>query len=235
MKFKTLSLVLLLTLPSGIVFAQTKPRTGTKPKAAPAVSSSGPTCAEKDEMIKQQAAQIEDLKQQLNTKKEGEEQQRQAAATAALSSSSLSIQAGVIMKSGQVNPVARATFYLLPKSATEIIMTRDNYNLWAGDLSRFGTRTPFEKWSLYEAGLYMTSSVAPNYARAAVEALSTNALQTMVTGFDGIGRFEKRFPAGEYYVFGVTKVGNSTAIWNVKVNVPAGDRSIILDNNNMAL
>jgi hypothetical protein len=122
----------------------------------------------------------------------------------------LSIEAGIIFDSGQVNPVARAGFYLLNADAEEVIHLKDI----TLDLN----------FPIFESG---------GVSRA-ITAIEPHIISLATTNFQGKALFQP-VKTGNYYLFGFTKAGKSAVVWNLQISIKSGTNSIILDNNNAAL
>lgn len=145
---------------------------------------------------------------------------------------SLDLEAGLIFNSGDVKPVGRATFYLIKADGKTVLLTQDHFNLYTQDTARFGLPKSFDKWSLYEAVLYMDGRIAPTFAAAAKKDLEAAAVSQSTTGFDGKATFSD-VPAGDYFVFGYYSFGKQTTYWNVPVTIKPGSNKLVLDNDNM--
>lgn len=144
----------------------------------------------------------------------------------------IDIEAGLVFNSGDVKPVGRATFYILREDGKKVLLTQEHFDAYSQDTSRFGLPKSFDKWSLYEAVLYMDGRIAPTFALAAKKALDTAAINQATTGFDGKASFSN-VPVGDYFLFGYYSFGKQTTYWNVPVSVKPGANKIILDNDNM--
>jgi hypothetical protein len=145
----------------------------------------------------------------------------------------VSIEAGLVYKSGDVKPVARNEFYLLDDDAERIL--RD------ANIERKGK---LRNRQLNNLDAYATAKVCVNmvtecpsltdswdFVQAATKALKPHIIKTITTGFDGKGRFES-IPAGNYYVMGIMLRERGFVSWNLKVEVKAEAQAIILDQNN---
>lgn len=150
--------------------------------------------------------------------------------------STVNIEAAIIYKSGDVKPVARTDFYLLPNSAESIIGTPELISLYKADAAktRMPTQEKIEARDLIGA-LTKYQIVYPNYAAAAKEALSkvTSSGYKITTDFTGKGSF-KNIPTGSYFLFGIAETQKSFAHWDMKVEVKGGEVNLALDQNNAA-
>ena len=108
----------------------------------------------------------------------------------------LDVEAGLVFKTGDTKPVARATFWLL-KTNPETLMVNDNLErIWKTDL-------PGGRGSLNfsSAKRLFGSPYAPQFTAAVRQALDGDQVAKMTTGFDGKGQFAP-VATGEYFLFG---------------------------------
>lgn len=145
----------------------------------------------------------------------------------------LSIEAGLVYKSGDVKPVARNQFYLLDGDAEQILKQ--------ANIERQGklgnpNLTNFDAYAAAEACINIGTE-CPSFdsswyfRKRATEVLKPHILQTITTGFDGKAKFES-VPAGDYYVMGVMTRDQGFVCWNLKVTLKPGMQTVILDQNN---
>jgi len=144
--------------------------------------------------------------------------------------STLSLQAGLVFRSGDVKPIARTTFYLLDDDLAKI-------------LREAGVQPPARSSSsgddpdrqlVFSFGLlsrYATSAEEQQFSRAAMDALRPHILQTVTTDFNGSVTFAP-VAAGTYYVMGLAQTPRGFAIWNLRVELQGGQSSVTLDQNN---
>jgi hypothetical protein len=149
--------------------------------------------------------------------------------------SSLSIEAGLIYKSGDVKPVARTTFYLLDKGLGEIL---SEAGLKASDSTRLNLPPDMASnspenlcfmWKLAASSTYDEKS--KSFMQRAEEAMKPHLIQTVMTDFSGKAQFAPVTP-GTYFVVGHYKPDRDSAAWSVKVELKSGQNSVTLDNNN---
>lgn len=146
-------------------------------------------------------------------------------------SSTLSIEAGLVFRSGDTKPVSRATFHLLDEDAAKI-------------LSVAGLKPDDEQLRISKdigQALIDTYAISARYGDtlekyrafypAATQALQPHILKTVTTDFSGKAAFEDVAP-GTYYVMGWSQTPRGYVIWNLKVEVRAGQNSLLLDQNN---
>lgn len=144
----------------------------------------------------------------------------------------IDLEAGLVFNSGDVKPVGRVTFYLFREDGKKVLLTQEHFDAYSQDTARFGLPNSFDKWSLYEAVLYMDGRVAPTFALAAKKAIDTAAINQATTGFDGKASFSD-VPVGDYFLFGYYSFGKQTTYWNIPLSVKQGTNKIVLDNDNM--
>jgi hypothetical protein len=130
----------------------------------------------------------------------------------------LSIEAGIIFDSGQVNPVARAGFFLLNADAEEVIQRSSNGQTALKDLTLDITFPGLKSGGVSRA----------------MTAIEPHIVSSTITNFQGKATFQP-VKTGNYYLFGFTKAGKSAVVWNLQISIKNGTNSIILDNNNAAL
>lgn len=155
----------------------------------------------------------------------------------AAKSGKLEIEAGLIFKSGDTKPVARATFRLLKKDALSLIRTEETYQAFLSEGStRISGYPTYESFNAETAMLWYGSRYSDKFTPIVNQNLDRESVGTMTTGFDGKGVFES-VPLGDYFLFGKYSWGDRSgneAAWNVPVTIKAGTNKLILDNNNTA-
>jgi hypothetical protein len=136
----------------------------------------------------------------------------------------LSLEAGLVFKSGDIRPVARTEFHLLDESLAKIL--RD-----AGVQPRAGDTDASDRGIIFSYGLARKYGAESNFPAGVQEAVNKHLVQTTTSGFDGKGKFNP-VPPGTYYVFAMTSTPKGFVIWNVKVELNSAEASITLDQNN---
>ena len=152
--------------------------------------------------------------------------------TSARRNSNLSIEAGLVFRSGDIKPVARTTFYLLDAHPGNILKEAGVKPSDTG--SGMDLEDP-DKLA-FSLGLAMRYAELPSerpFVSAAMEALKPHIIQTVTTDFGGKAQFSS-VPAGSYYLFGVAQTPQGMALWNMKVDLNAGQNAVTLDQNNAA-
>jgi hypothetical protein len=139
---------------------------------------------------------------------------------------SLSVEAGVLLRNGDLKRVARTPLMLL------------NEDFGAALLRAY----PKGKRSVYLQGqVYLATKkfqevggkVGKEQAAAVLqinEFIKAHTVATAITDFDGKATIPA--PPGDYFLFGVFEIGDEAAIWNVPVQLQDGNKSVVLDQNN---
>lgn len=144
----------------------------------------------------------------------------------------LSLEAGLVYKSGDTKPVARTTFYLLDDELGKILreaglQPEASHQRIYNDVDRalvstFASSIKFRILPQYQA-----------FYPAAMEALKPHIIQSVTTDFGGKASFEP-VPPKVYYLMGFNETPRGYAIWNLKVDLKPGQNSVTLDQNNAA-
>jgi hypothetical protein len=145
----------------------------------------------------------------------------------------LSIEAGLVYRAGDVKPVARTQFYLLDDNLETILKNAQitQIDLWK-DL------TPIQHFAAIQRGKKVDlpvawSDEAKNALKQTDEAVKSHIVGTMTTDFNGKGQFEHIKP-GKYYLMGVGGTDKQAIVWNLPIEIKSGNQTVILDNNNSA-
>jgi len=136
----------------------------------------------------------------------------------------LSVEAGLIFKSGDVKPVARVEFHLLDADLKDIL---------SGANLKPEIRTNLDLITTFAFALSYQDLYQDTFQKS-ITAIKPHVVSSTTTDFQG----KARFPAvkgGNYYLYGFTKAGNSSVLWNLNVSIKGGQNSITLDNNNAAV
>ncbi len=143
--------------------------------------------------------------------------------------STLSLDTGIIFRSGDIKPVARTEFYLLDKGLVDALLEKGySYN----------NKKVTDPYLIYiqflsSAEYYNSTDDSRERFDLIWSILRPHVIQSVTTNFDGKAIF-KEIPPGQYYLMGLTKIGQNSIIWNVEVNLSPGDNSFTLDQNNAA-
>jgi hypothetical protein len=172
------------------------------------------------------------------------------------------LSAGVVMKSGDVKPLARASVYILSGDIVDTLTTVNARLLADADPSRFEhdfQREHFETYTQHTSALYayvdacllsrdyLTREAADPYrgtggydavlrngcVAAGQEFIKQHLLKELVLGFDG-SAVVADLPFGHYYFHLASKLGKEHLLWSVPFDVKAEDQSLILDNGNLS-
>jgi RNA polymerase subunit RPABC4/transcription elongation factor Spt4 len=121
----------------------------------------------------------------------------------------VTIKAAIVYKLGGAQPVAREKFYLVEKLSPELTGKDAGLAIRLGRIASFmKDEKPFDP-------------------------LATNAIQTVVTDFEGIATFQN-VPRGDYYILGLASTrGDGYVYWRLPVHID-GNKTILLDQNNAA-
>jgi hypothetical protein len=143
----------------------------------------------------------------------------------------LSIEAGLVYRSGDVKPVARTTFYLLDAHPGTVLREA---GIRPSDTSSSNPDDPDGLASLLGLAIvYADLPSEQSFLSAAMTALKPHIVQSIATDFTGKAQFASA-PAGTYYLMGASKTPRGMAFWNLKVELNSGQNSITLDQNNAA-
>lgn len=155
----------------------------------------------------------------------------------------LSLEVGVVFASGDVKPVARTPFYLLNESLSKIfqeagIRAPASAGSEAADsmvaVGYFGSvHSMIDKLETIRAQGSPPPVIqdALDFHARGMAAIQSHIVQQGMTDFGGRLKFEPVEP-GPYYVIGVYKTPKGAVTWNLKVAIDAGDKTVLLDQNN---
>ncbi len=143
-----------------------------------------------------------------------------AAAAQPQQSTTLSIEAGIIYKMGGNQPVARTEFMLLDQSLEAVLREGGVSEGRTGVLSTYAFAVKYPEQF-------------PGVAAAAQRAIKAHLVSSVSTDFAGKAQFTDLKP-GSYYLAGLSSTRKGFAIWNVPIEVKAGQNSLFLDQNNAA-
>jgi hypothetical protein len=145
----------------------------------------------------------------------------------------LSIEAGIVYRSGDVKAVARTLFYLLDDDVGKILkdagvkfpIVRGANNkppetLTANDFAgMFGV---YAKYGDHDGETFYADSLA---------ALKPHIVKTATSDFTGKATFDPVAP-GTYYLMAVASTPQSYAMWNMRLELKPGPFAVSLDQNN---
>lgn len=155
-------------------------------------------------------------------------------AKATKENSTLKFETGIVLKSGDVKPVSRNTFYLLDKSFASIVIDE-------GHASLLTTENQPTKESVYGIFLLVfgSSISAGGYGRyqnivdSVMSAIKPHVIKAVTTDFGGKATLNE-LPSGKYWLMGFSTINKDCIIWDIETNLSSGDNSLILDQNNAA-
>jgi hypothetical protein len=161
----------------------------------------------------------------------------------------VSIEAALVYKSGDVKPVARTEFMLLDKSLEEILKESgfvssinevvSNNNKGAVQIgniplvSLFGVilQTSEDKDRGVNEEQRKIRKDLRTALQTALAGVPKHTVYSTKTDFQGKAEIQNVKP-GEYYLFGTTEPGVNARVWNVKTLVKEGQNSVLLDQDN---
>jgi hypothetical protein len=148
------------------------------------------------------------------------------------SSSTLSVEAALVFRSGDVRPFARKKLYLLkthPGKALQDANVRETSSRNTMDVSdpdRMATR-------LGMAMVYSSLPEEQKFLEAALIALTPHIVEVVTTDFSGKALFAAAQP-GSYFLLAASETPRGMVFWNLPVELKPGQNSITLDQNNAA-
>jgi hypothetical protein len=128
----------------------------------------------------------------------------------------LAIASGFPQEAGKPNPVGNHGFYLL-KDPVDTALTKGGFQPPAGVSPIIGMNAACSKQT-------------PDCQKA-VAAILADSATAVKSGPDGKAVFPAILP-GVYYVFGMGQHLGKALLWNVRVQIKAGDNSVTLDHRN---
>ncbi len=151
--------------------------------------------------------------------------------------STLSIEAGLVYKSGDAKPVPRTEFHLLDADPEKILT--DAKIERRGRLKNWKEMALVKAYAAAELCVHMLTRCPAlkdswDLVRDADNALKPHITKSVTTGFDGKASFEA-VPAGTYYVMGVYLLDDSFVVWSVEVSLESESKQVILDQNNASM
>lgn len=149
------------------------------------------------------------------------------------SPSTLSVEAALVYRSGDVRPVARTKFYLLDSHPGDLLIQAGVKETDPRNSSLNLNNRDNMAWRL---GLAMTHTSLPSeqaFLEAGLLALAGHIVQVAETDFGGKAQFTSVAP-GSYYLMGVVEQQRNMVFWNMGVELKPGQNSITLDQNNAA-
>ncbi len=142
----------------------------------------------------------------------------------------LSLETGIIYRSGEVMPVARTTFYLLDE---DVLSIAKKAGLQPSEISSRVYKDDIDKALISDIGGSLAGkyqSLYADFAQKFLAALEPHIIQKFTTDFSGkatVNNLERK----SYYLFGVGATRKSNALWNLPIDL-SKETSIVLDQNN---
>lgn len=158
--------------------------------------------------------------------------ERTAPAEPAKENGVLSLEAGLVYRSGDVKPVARTEFHLLDQDLVKILEDAGVKPKEGSLLARTAAQGNMN-FAFALAAKYNSLPDNQPFYLAAMEAIKPHILKTVTTDFSGKANFEA-VPAGTYHLMGLASTPRGFAFWSMPVEIKAGQTSIVLDQNNAA-
>lgn len=125
------------------------------------------------------------------------------------------IEAKILNKNGNTQPVTKEKFYLLDKDLESILSQANIDDRGQGVINAFGM-------SVVNPGKYGETN------RKALEAISRHIAYSITTDSAGTAEIKDVKPSN-YYLFGITKTRNGFAIWSSPVVINPGQNILKLD------
>jgi pyruvate/2-oxoglutarate dehydrogenase complex dihydrolipoamide acyltransferase (E2) component len=143
----------------------------------------------------------------------------------------LSLEVGLVTRSGDVKKIPRTEFFLFNAHPGELLKSA---GIQPKDAPRAIDDPDKLVFELSAASHFSSLPDDASFLRAAMLVLRPHVAQSVVTDFEGRAQFTSLKP-GVYYLWGVAEVGRSWAYWHLKLELQPKQHSIILDNKNASL
>lgn len=144
--------------------------------------------------------------------------------------SSLSIEAALIYRSGDVKPVARVEFIVLDESLATIL---SNSGIAQPQDISIITRDKSTQLVITFGKAALGAPGHERFLTQAISAIKPHIVGAETTGFDGKAEI-KALPSKPCYVVAAARAGRGWLIWNLKVQLKPGANKLLLDQNNAA-
>lgn len=143
---------------------------------------------------------------------------------ATVQSAELSLEAGVLLRNGDLKKVPRTQFLVL--DADMSVPLKSGFPLGGSTKASWNVMTAFRNAPRQDK---MTAETRGKI-QAVDDFIKSHTITTITTDFDG--KASAKLPPGDYFVFGTFGLAAETVLWNVPVHALAGANSLILDHNN---
>src|ERR1041384_2887815 len=133
--------------------------------------------------------------------------------TATSQKGTLSIEAGLVYKNGDVKPVARVEFYLLDTDLKTILSE-----------AKITPREGLDSITTFALALSYPNLHQDTIDQALVS-IKSHTVSSITTDFQGKANIPS-VKVGTYYLYGFTKAGNSKVLWNLSVSIKSGQNLV---------
>ena len=158
-----------------------------------------------------------------------------SASARSMNKGTLSLEAGLVYRSGDVKPVARARFFLVNQNPGIILQRGGLYTPSVGGIGGGSTDPSKLALAVGMALAYMDLELPEQqrFLLSALETLTPHIVESLQTDFSGKAEFSPH-STGSYYLMGVTKTPRGLSFWNVRIELRPGSNQIMLDQDNAA-
>jgi hypothetical protein len=148
----------------------------------------------------------------------------------------LEIEAAILYKMGGAQPIARNEFYLLGESADEILKESNlkpkqiaKFEEMAKNVGISNTSKNYNLLMLHSAN--QLSKLESDYLNSVRILMEKHAVKTLKTDLQGKAQVSDLEPK-TYYLYGYSETRGGGAIWNLPIDIKAGQNSITIDQSN---
>lgn len=153
------------------------------------------------------------------------------------SKSTLNIEAAIVYKMDGVQPVARSRFYLLDKSAEEILRSA-NLKPQSDTLDKMwetARKRGLDPNSLLHLDLLKlalkTPKDFPEYFVKLNAEIEKHTIKSDLTDLQGKTQFNE-IESNRYFIFGMAETRGGYVVWDLPIEIKDEKQAIILDQNN---
>lgn len=151
--------------------------------------------------------------------------------------STLSIESAIVYKVGGVQPVARSRFFLLDKSAEDILKSAnlkpqsDTMDRALAVARKQGMNPDIISYLNYLKFAFKSPEDYSEYFAKFYSEIEKHTIKSDLTDLQGKLQFEEIQP-NNYFIFGIAETRSGFAIWDFPIKIEEKKQSIILDQNN---
>ena len=147
--------------------------------------------------------------------------------------STLSIEAGIIFRSGDVKPVARTLFYMLDDDIGKILKEAGvKFPIVRGANNKPPEAlTPEDFAGMFGVYAKYGDHGGETFYADSMAALKPHIVKTVTSDFTGKATFDP-VAAGTYYLMAVAPTPQGYAMWNMRLELKPGPVAVSLDQNN---